>query len=139
MQQLGRADCGNASVPHEHRLDVAHEPALSAGVRHVAGEARAPQLFCRPGAIDDVVAAWRETLGDRAWVLPREEVERLGWFGPITATVRPRIGEIVVAMRDLTAVVDSRSQRPELISLLGLHGSLTDDEIAVPLLSVPPA
>ena len=133
------ADHGMVDVPHEHRLDVAHEPALSAGVRHVAGEARAPQLFCRPGAIDDVVAAWRETHGDRAWVLPRDEVARLGCCGPITATVRPRSGEIVVAMRDLTAVVDSRSQRPELISLLGLHGSLTDDEIAVPLLSVPPA
>lgn len=133
------ADHGMVDVPHENRLDIAHEPVLSAGVRHVAGEARAVQLFCQEGAIDDVVAAWRGTLGDRAWVLPRAEVERLGWFGPISSGVRPRIGEIVVAMRDLTAVVDSRSQRPELISLLGLHGSLTDDEIAVPLLSVAPS
>ncbi|MDO5710382.1 MAG: alkaline phosphatase family protein, partial [Micrococcales bacterium] len=133
------ADHGMVDVPHADRLDVAHEPVLAAGVRHVAGEARTPQLFCVPGAVDDVVAAWRETLGDRAWVKRRAEVEQLNWFGPVNERVRPRIGEIVVAMRGLNAVVDSRSQRPELISLLGLHGSLTEDEVAIPLLSVPPA
>ena len=133
------ADHGMIDVPHTDRLDIAHEPVLAAGIRHVAGEARAVQLFCHPGAVDDVVAAWSETLGSRAWVGRRADVERLGWFGPVTTSVRPRIGDVIVAMRDAIAVVDSRIHRPELRALLGLHGSLTQDEIAIPLLSLPPA
>ena len=41
-------------------------------------------------------------------------------------------------MREPIAVVDSRHHRPELLALIGLHGSLTDDEVAVPMVHVPP-
>ena len=44
------ADHGMVDSPHELRLDVAHEPLLAAGVRHVTAEARAPQLYVEPGA-----------------------------------------------------------------------------------------
>ena len=40
-------------------------------------------------------------------------------------------------MRDNFAIVDSRTARPQLLALLGLHGSLTPDEVSVPLLRVP--
>jgi hypothetical protein len=49
----------------------------------------------------------------------------------------PRIGDLVVAMRDNFAIVDSRRARPKLLALLGLHGSLTPDESAVPLFHLP--
>ena len=64
------ADHGMVDVPHDTRLDVADEPLLAAGVRHVTGEARAPQLYVEPGAGDDVHAAWTERLGDRGLVRP---------------------------------------------------------------------
>jgi hypothetical protein len=51
--------------------------------------------------------------------------------------VLPRIGDVVVAMRDNFAIVDSRTARPKLLSLLGLHGSLTPAETGIPLLQVP--
>lgn len=38
---------------------------------------------------------------------------------------------------DIT-VVDSRSMRPELMALVGVHGSVTDAETAIPLLSWTP-
>jgi hypothetical protein len=60
-----------------------------------------------------------------------------GWFGPVSAANRPRIGDVIVAMRQNFAIVDSRRARPQLLALLGLHGSLTADEAAVPLLQVP--
>ena len=50
--------------------------------------------------------------------------------------VLPRIGDLVVAMRENFAIVDSRRARPQLLALLGLHGSLTADELAVPWLAV---
>ena len=32
-----------------------------------------------------------------------------------------------------------RRARPELLALIGLHGSLSDDEVSVPVVHVPPA
>jgi hypothetical protein len=48
-----------------------------------------------------------------------------------------RIGDLVVAMRENFAIVDSRRARPKLLALLVLHGSLTHDESAVPLFHLP--
>jgi hypothetical protein len=133
------ADHGMVDSPHELRLDVAHEPLLAAGVRHVTNEARAPQLYVEPGARDDVHAAWSALLGDRGIVLTREAAVAAGWFGAVDPANLGRIGDVVVAMRGRFAVVDSRRARPELLALRGLHGSLSDDEVAVPVVHVPAA
>ncbi len=133
------ADHGMVDVPHEVRLDVAHDPRLASGVRHVTAEARAPQLYVERGALDDVLAAWRGVLGDTAQVLSRAEAVGAGWFGPVSPDNLPRVGDVVVAMQGRHAVVDSRRARPELLALIGLHGSLSDDEVAVPLVHVPSA
>lgn len=52
--------------------------------------------------------------------------------------MRPRIGDVIAAMTGPVAVVDSRRHRPELRSLLGVHGSITADEVAVPWLVLSP-
>jgi hypothetical protein len=133
------ADHGMVDSPHELRLDVAHDPILAAGVRHVTNEARAPQLYVEPGARDDVHAAWAAVLGGRGDVRTREDAVAAGWFGAVAPDNLARIGDVVVAMRGRFAVVDSRRARPELLALLGLHGSLSDDEVAVPVVHVPAA
>jgi hypothetical protein len=131
------ADHGMVDAPHALRIDLAHDGELAAGVRHVGGEARSLQLYCEPGAAGDVLATWRERVGARAWVLSRDEAVRQGLFGAVSDHVLPRIGDVIVAMRDNFAIVDSRTARPALLALLGLHGSLTAAEMAVPLLQVP--
>jgi len=131
------ADHGMVDAPHALRIDLAHDADLAAGVRHVGGEARSLQLYCEPGATDDVLATWRERVDARAWVLSRQEAVGHGLFGAVSEHVLPRIGDVVVAMRDNFAIVDSRTARPALLALLGLHGSLTHAEMAIPLLRVP--
>ena len=131
------ADHGMVDAPHALRIDLAHDGELAAGVRHVGGEFRAPQLYCEEGAVPDVLATWRERVGERARVLSRSEAIAQGWFGPVDPHVLERIGHVVVAMRDNFAIVDSRTARPELLALLGLHGSLTHEEVSIPLLHAP--
>jgi hypothetical protein len=131
------ADHGMVDVPFADRLDLAVEADLSAGLRHVGGEARALHLYCRPGAVGDVIATWRERVGDRMAVLPRDEAVARGWFGPVAPRVLPRIGDVVTTATDRFAVVDSRTTRPEVLALLGLHGAATDAERLVPLLVTP--
>ena len=133
---LVTADHGMVDAPHALRIDLAHDAELALGVRHVGGEPRALQLYCEPGATDDVIATWRERVEARAWVLSRDEAIRHGLFGAVSEHVLPRIGDIIVAMRDNFAIVDSRTARPKLLALLGLHGSLTPEEVAIPLLQV---
>jgi hypothetical protein len=126
-------DHGMVDAPHALRIDLAHDPELAAGIRHVGGEPRALQLYCEDGASDDVLATWTSRVGERAWIRTREQAVAQGWFGPVSEPNLARIGDLVVAMRENFAIVDSRRARPKLLALLGLHGSLTPDESAVPL------
>lgn len=128
------ADHGMVTVPEENRVDVDTEPALTEGVRLVGGEVRVRHVYAEPGATADVHAAWRDVLGDRAWVLTRDEAVDAGWFGPEVADhARQRIGDLVVACRGRTGIVRSAVE-PILTRMLGQHGSLTADEQLVPLL-----
>ena len=132
------ADHGMVDVPLSQRVDLAHERDLLAGVRLVGGEPRATQLYCATGAVAEVVERWQARLGDSAWVATRAELVDAGWFGPVRPEVLPRIGDVVIPMLGDGAVVDSERMRAEALRLIGLHGSVTTAERAVPLVSIPP-
>jgi hypothetical protein len=128
------ADHGMVDVGPEDRIDVDATPELRAGLALLGGEARARHLYARPGAAADVLAAWREILGDRAWVASREEAIKEGWFGPVDAGMAERIGDVVVAPAGSHAVVATRAE-PRESALLAMHGSLTASEQLVPALT----
>jgi hypothetical protein len=127
------ADHGMVDSPAAHRIDVDEHLELRAGVRLLGGEARFRHLYCAGGAVDDVLATWREKLGDRALVLSRDEAIERGWFGVVASEVRPRLGDVVVASRGDHAVV-STADFPYANRLVGLHGSLTAVEMEIPIL-----
>jgi hypothetical protein len=127
------ADHGMVDSPAAHRIDVDEHLELRAGVRLLGGEARFRHLYCAGGAVDDVLATWREKLGDRALVLSRDEAIERGWFGVVASEVRPRLGDVVVASRGDHAVV-STADFPYENRLVGLHGSLTAVEMEIPIL-----
>jgi hypothetical protein len=127
------ADHGMVDSPPESRVDVDEHPELREGVAVVGGEARFRHVYCRSGAVDDVLAAWRAVLDDRALVLQREDALERGWFGRLEPSVRPRLGDVVAACRGDAAVVSSKDF-PYECTLVGLHGSLTPAEMLIPLL-----
>lgn len=127
------ADHGMVDSPEDNRIDVDAHPELRDGVHLLGGEARFRHLYCHSGAVDDVCATWAEKLGDRAQVLSREQAIERGWFGEVTPMVRPRLGDVVVAARADFAVMSS-ADFPYEMALVGLHGSLTADEMNIPIL-----
>ncbi|MBA0051994.1 alkaline phosphatase family protein [Streptomyces sp. AJS327] len=132
------ADHGMVDIPEdpEARFDADSDWELTAGVRLLGGEGRMRHLYAVPGAASDVHAVWREVLGGHAWVATREEAVGLGWFGNLVDDrVRPRIGDVVVAVRTPTAVV-ATEREPNESALIGMHGSATPAEQLVPLLEV---
>jgi hypothetical protein len=134
---LVTADHGMVDIPAGGRWDLATTPELDAGVDVLAGDPRAVHVHTRPGAADDVLASWSAVLGDAAWVRSRDEAVAAGWFGPVSPGVLDRLGDVVVAVRDDIAVVDSRVLPPNILGLVGMHGSLTTAEQRVPLLVRP--
>ncbi|MDY6997526.1 MAG: alkaline phosphatase family protein [Actinomycetota bacterium] len=127
------ADHGMVSVD-ESVIDADSDTRLCDGLVAIGGEVRARHLYLRAGALEDVLATWREVLGDRAWVISGQDAVAAGWFGERVAdAVRSRIGDVVVAARGSSGVL-RRTAEPIESSLVGQHGSLTDAEQQVPLL-----
>lgn len=127
------ADHGMVDVSDESRLDVSEHDHLLDGVALVGGEARFRHLYCTGGAVPDVLATWREVLGDRADVMSRADAIGRGWFGAVDPSVLPRIGDVVVACRGDFAVLSTETF-PYEARLIGMHGSLTPDEMLIPVL-----
>jgi hypothetical protein len=128
------ADHGMVDVGTEDRIDVDAIPELRSGLHLLGGEPRARHLYAEPGAAGDVLAAWREVLGDRAWVLSRDEAIKEGWFGPVDARMVDRIGDVVAAPVGSAAIVATKAE-PRESALVGMHGSLTPSDQLVPALT----
>lgn len=128
------ADHGMVAVESSEIVDIDDCEALLDGVQDIGGEPRARHVYVADGAENSVLAAWRERLADRAWVVSREQAIAAGWFGDrVSDEAHNRIGDVVAAARRSAAMV-RRTVEPLESSLIGHHGSLTSAEQRVPLL-----
>ncbi len=125
-------DHGMVNSPPAAWLVVEDEPDLLRGVTVFAGEGRFRQLYTAPGQAETVLRRWQARLGERAWVVSREQAFAAGWFGPQSPRLAARFGDVLVAMRDDGAVMSRKL--PKEFTLVGMHGSLTAAEMDVPLL-----
>ncbi|MFI6346189.1 alkaline phosphatase family protein [Streptomyces sp. NPDC050560] len=132
------ADHGMVDIAQDelHRIDFDEDWELRAGVALLGGEGRARHVYAVPGAAGDVLAVWREVLGDRFWVASRDEALAAGWFGPVVDDrVLARIGDVVAAAHDDVLLIASQREPKESV-MVGNHGSMTPEEQLVPLLEV---
>ena len=73
-----------------HRIDTDDAPQLLDGVHLLGGEARFRHVYCRSGAVDDVVATWRATLGGPGrGADPRGRDRRAAGWVPSTTPYAP--------------------------------------------------
>ncbi len=128
------ADHGMVDVGSEDRIDVDAIPSLREGVALLGGEPRARHVYAEPGAAADVLATWRDLLDGRMCVLARDEAIAHGWFGDVAPEFAARIGDVVAAPYGPAAMVATRAE-PRESALIGMHGSLTQDEQLIPLLT----
>jgi hypothetical protein len=126
----GQVDVGNA-------VEVLGGDVMD-GVTLITGEGRFRWLHVRPGALDAVADAARGAFGDIAWVRTKDEMVEEGWLGGVPSTaVASRLGDVVLAPFTPTAFLDPADTGE--LRLVGRHGSLTPDEMLIPLLSWPTA
>lgn len=127
---LGESACFGGPA----RIDIAAHPELARDVTLVTGENRFIQLFTdSPGAVAE---RWQDFLGERAVVLTRVEGFTRDLFGPVRPDVAPVIGDVLVPVLGDLSIGDRRIMSEGMFDLAGLHGSLTEWERAVPILSL---
>jgi Type I phosphodiesterase / nucleotide pyrophosphatase len=114
------------------RIAIDLSPELMAGVRVLAGEPRARHVYCEAGQADAVAHRWAQVLGDQARVIQRDDLLSSGLLGEVIDDLVDRIGDVVVlanANVALTSHIDTR-----VSSLMGQHGSISNDEWEIPCL-----
>lgn len=128
---LVTADHGMVDCPAESRIEIEGLP-MGDAVAAVGGEPRVRHVYCRAGAAPEMGAAWAQEMGDRAWVLTREECIGAGLLGDVEADYAGRVGDLVVVARGTTSL--SSRVDPLVSGLVGQHGSVSDAEMEIPLL-----
>ena len=101
---------------------------------HSSGEGRFRWLHARTGAAADLLAAATDRHSDVAWVVSRHQVLDEGWFGPVVSPpVQARLGDVALVAHQPISFDDPQDSGP--YPLVCRHGSLTSDEVLVPLLT----
>jgi hypothetical protein len=132
------ADHGQIATPPEHVVRLPDHPALQESLLlPPAGESRAAYLYVRPGQKDALRAYVTEHLSDHFAVLDTEQALKAGLFGPTEALaphLRVRLGDILLIAKDDSRLTAKAKRADGGTQLRGHHGSLTPEEMLVPLL-----
>lgn len=108
-------------------------PEIMGGLTLISGEGRFRWLHAKPGAIDDIVDAATQLHGDVAWIRTKEQVITEGWLGGVPSPeVAARLGDVALIPFEPIAFLDPADTGE--LRLAARHGSLTRDEMLVPLL-----
>lgn len=112
-------------------------PLPDAVMKHViklSGEARFRWLHTRAGRTEEVRQRATEALGHLAWVRTRDELEVENYFGAsLSPEVASRLGDVALLAHARVGFYDPLDTGEKV--LVSRHGSLTPDEMWVPLLA----
>lgn len=125
------ADHGQVQVGDN---SIALAPAVLECTARQSGEGRFRWLHSRRGRTEALLDACRSEYQDLAWVVPRDQMVDEGWFGPrMTDEVRRRLGDVALVAREPVTFDDPAEGSG--MELICRHGSLTADEMLIPLLA----
>lgn len=126
------SDHGQVHVGPEGWLDLGD--GVAALVDRCSGDGRFRHLHARRGEARALAAAAADAHTSHAWVFSKDQLLDEGWLGPAPSPpTRRRVGDVVLAARDLVAFVDPAL--PREARLISAHGSLTPAEMLIPCLA----
>ncbi len=122
------------------QIDVGHRVEMLGGeamgmVRFLSGEGRFRWVHARPGAAADLTDLLEGRYGASTWIRTREQLVDDGWFGgPLADGFASRLGDVALIPFEPIAFMDPAD--PGENRLACRHGSLTTDEMLVPLVAL---
>jgi hypothetical protein len=135
---LFTADHGQCDALPDEAILLSEEPRLrDLLLLPPTGQSRAAFLYANQGESDALGEELRR-FESRLRVLRSEEALASGLFGPPqhAERIRHRVGDYVALGRNGTQVLGTEILRDQL-SMKGRHGSLTENEMLVPLIAMP--
>jgi hypothetical protein len=125
----GQVDVGSRAV--------AVDPQVAAEARLMSGEARFRWLHAAdptPAGVDRLTKMAADRYGGEAWVVTYDEIAESGWMGgPLDADFRRRLGDVALIPFEPVAYLESADASDARLACR--HGSLTEDEMLVPLVA----
>jgi hypothetical protein len=129
---IATADHGFVDAPTEDCMEL---PAPLAPMLRfpLCGERRV--VYCHVHSPKDFIERARECFGEKADVMPSEQLVDEGWFGPGTPhpRLKERVGDVVVVMRERYTVKDWVAGESRWLHI-GNHGGTHEDEMTIPLI-----
>ena len=108
---------------------------IMAMVHFLSGEGRFRWVHARPGAAADLEQALSERYDDTTWVMTRDHVVEAGLFGgPLADEFVHRLGDVALLPHAPIAFIDPADTGES--RLRSRHGSLTAEELLVPLVAL---
>jgi len=123
----GHVDCGDNMIPIDRQV--------LRYTRQLSGEGRFRWLHTKSGQRRELEQAATDHHGDDAWVCSIDQVLDERWFGKdVSAEILSRLGDVALVARNPVAFEDPDDNGH--LRLIGRHGSLTADEMLVPMLTL---
>ena len=126
------ADHGIVDVDHQNQvyLDELDLP----GLVSVGGDPRVLFLYLDTADLTEMLTELKTFFGKRAFVATKKEVVDAGWYGKVNADSLNRMPDIFIIASGQTALYHRDFAKPKSLKMIGQHGSISEDELFVPLL-----
>ena len=137
---LALSDHGFVDSPPEEAVFLHDHPALASTLRlPLSGEARFAYCHLKPGMEGAFLDYVRNGLSGKFFPIATSEsrICELFGVGPEHKEFRERIGDYILASRGGAAIHDPLANEP-LKAFRGLHGSLLEEEMLIPLILIRP-
>jgi hypothetical protein len=132
------ADHGQCDAHPEEAVLLCEQPQLSDRLMlPPTGQSRAAYAYAHQGETE-ALRAELERFSDRFLIRSRQEALEGGLFGPPEHAdrIKHRVGDFVAIGKGGSQLLGKEIMRNQL-SIKGRHGSLTEDEMLVPLIAMP--
>ncbi|MEY3999791.1 MAG: hypothetical protein RLZZ626_146 [Actinomycetota bacterium] len=129
------ADHGVIDVPPSNHIYLDEFGAAVEGFEAVAGDPRVNYVYLKPGEDPSATAeAISELLPAGVVAVTGADLIEAGYFGGTSVATKARIPDVVVLAIAKWVTYDRRFCKPKSLEMIGHHGSVSREELEVPLL-----
>lgn len=131
------ADHGVIDVPRDKHIYLDEYKEQLIGLTAVGGDPRVLFLYFEGlSSVDAEIRAAQlnETLGGAVSVHTKDELIKSGWYGEVSSDASDRMPELFLITIGTWALYHRDFAKPKSLNMIGQHGSISPEELTVPLL-----
>jgi predicted AlkP superfamily pyrophosphatase or phosphodiesterase len=131
------ADHGVIDVPREKHIYLDNYQQELAGLTSVGGDPRVVFLYFEgldESQLEERAEQLNSAIGSAVAVLTKSQIIGSGWYGSVTAEAEARMPQLFVVAIGVWALYHRDHAKPKSLNMIGQHGSISIEELAVPLL-----